>query len=291
MRCLVTGGAGFIGSHLSKMLLENGYKVVVLDDLSTGSKENVPSEAKFLLDYSGNVWNRNFKFDGVFHLGIPSSPYLYRENPGGYSIRALQDFLSLLEFVKEENIKLVFASTSSVYNGNLMPYQEDMDILIKDYYTEIRYYMERLAKLHFAFNGTKIVALRLFAVFGENEESKKGFANVVTQMMWAKKKNEEFEIWGDGTQGRDFIYVKDVCRAFIMAMDSNIYNEVFNIGSRREYSLNELNSIIGVQVRYIDNPMQNYVEHTLGDTTKVEKVLGFKPIYNVEKEIKRLLSG
>jgi len=288
MRYLVTGGAGFIGSNLVKALLEAGHEVVVVDNLSTGSRDNVPKGVSlFTLDCANLP---TVKVDGTFHLGIPSSPYLYRDDRK-YCINAVGGWIGVLEFVKSQGIKIVYASTSSIYNGNELPWNEDMEVKVKDFYAEVRYFMERLGRLYYDFYKVRSIGLRLFAVFGEGEEAKGGFANVVTQMIWAKQQGKTFEIWGDGRQSRDLIYVKDVVRAFIRAMESKVECDVFNVGNGEEWTLNRMAQVVGVKVSYRKNPMQNYVDRTLAYLGKAQKVLGFQAKFNVRNEIERLLSA
>lgn len=296
MRYLVTGGAGFIGSYLVETLINNGNDVIVIDNLATGSINNISHLSKkidILIGRCCRFVNEINNISGIYHLGIPSSSPLYKENPCLVS-QAIEDFISIIELARKENCKLVFASTSSIYNKNPIPWKEDMEIKITDFYTEARYYMERLAKLYFDLYGVNSIALRLFSVYGEREKAKKQYANLVSQFIWCMKKDQQPIIYGNGTQTRDFIYVKDVVNAFILAMNSKIKCDIFNVGTGKHYSLNKLIQIINtilnksIKARYISNPIKNYVHHTLADTTKAEKQLRFKSTITLEKGIKKL---
>ena len=288
MRFIVTGGAGFIGSNLVESLLEDGHKVEVVDNLSTGSLDNIPDKATKWLCPVSSIGAVGEGIDGIFHLGIPSSPYLYREDRH-YCAQAIDNWIFLLEYAKGLGVKkIVFATTSSLYNGCVKPFYEDRLPLIKDFYTETRFHMERLGKVYYDLYNVENIGLRLFAVFGEHEEAKKGFANVVTQMMWAKWAGKPFDIWGKGTQTRDLIYVKDVVRAFRIAMESSIPHGIYNVGNGVEWTLNRMAKTIGCEVNYIPNPMQNYVERTKSWNGLAESELGFTPTYQVKEQIVRL---
>ncbi len=290
----MTGGAGFIGSHLVEELIGRG-EVFVLDNLYTGSLENLKGlSTMFIKGRAKEVNNLEERFDFIFHLGIYSSSPMYRENRFLVNL-AVEDFLYILEYAREKGSKVILASSSSIYNGNEPPFREDMEIKVTDFYTEARYYLERLASLYFDFYGVKTVVLRLFSVYGEKEKHKGKFANLVTQFLWKMSKGERPVIYGDGSQTRDFIYVKDVVKAFILAMEKNIGFDVFNVGTGKSYSLNQvveiLNRKLGVSIKplYISNPIKNYVEHTLADTGKAERLLGFKSKFTLEGGVEKLI--
>lgn len=170
-----------------------------------------------------------------------------------------------------------------------------MQILVTDYYTEARYYCERLCKLYSDLYGIRAIALRYFSVFGEREEHKGNYANVITQMIWCALKGKEFVIYGDGSQSRDLIYVKDVVEANIKALEyeENKF-EVFNVGSGKSYSFNEMIEILRknnleIKVKYVENPIKNYVYKTLADVKKAEEILKFKAKYEVEEIIPKII--
>lgn len=297
MRYLVTGGAGFIGSHLVDALLSSGEEVVVIDDLSTGSLENIShvrSKVEFYKADCSEVSKLGIKdLDGIFHLGIPSSSPMYRANRELTWI-ALRGFIAVAELAMEEGCKLVLASTSSVYNGNPIPWREDMKIIPTDFYSEVRYAMERLGMLYHDLYGLSFVALRYFSVYGEREKAKGKYANLVSQFLWAIMKDEPPVIYGDGTQTRDFIYVDDAVRATLLAMKSKLRCDVINVGYGKNYSLNELvkliNEVLGknIRPRYVPNPIKNYVYHTLADTSLAEKKLGFRAKVDLKTGIEKL---
>lgn len=284
---LVTGGAGFIGSNLVEHLVsDNGgfHEVVVIDDLSTGASSNVPRGVPILTSPYATSLTDLHDLDGVFHIGIPSSTPMYRANRSLIA-SAIDDFVTLLEFCKESNLRLVYASSSSVYNGNPVPWKENMHLAPFDFYTEARVCCERLASVYFQYYGVKSIGLRPFSVYGPKEEAKGGYANLITQLLWAKRDNTVFRIYGDGSQARDATYVQDVVDAYVLAMKSDIENDIFNVGTGVNYTLSKLAEIVGAKVEHINNPLPNYVGTTLADTTKAAEVLGFKAKVNVEDGI------
>jgi UDP-glucose 4-epimerase len=295
MKFVVTGGAGFIGSHLAEELIKRGFDVIVIDDLSLGVKENIPKEATFIKGSSSKIQEVPGSVDGIFHLGMPSSSPMYKEDP--YLVgKTINEAITIFEYARKNQCKVVYASTSSIYNGNSLPYKEDMPIHVTDYYTECRYAIERLAKLYYDLYNVKSIGLRLFSVYGPREEHKGKYANIISQFLWAMLKDQSPIIYGDGNQTRDFIYVSDVVNAFILAIFSNIDYDIFNVGTGRNYSFNEVIKIINkllnkdIKPIYKPNPIKNYVYHTLADTTKAEKILGFKAKISLEEGIKKLIS-
>jgi len=287
LKFVVSGGAGFIGSNLVRAIVYDGYDVVVIDNLHTGSRDNLSSVPhQFIYGSAREIFKVDNRPHGIFYLGMPSSSPMYRENRrliGG----VIEDAISVFEYALKHKCRVVIASTSSVYNGNPLPWREDMKIYPKDFYSEVRYYIERLAETYRQLYNLDYVVLRLFSVYGPREEYKGKFANVITQMIWAKILNEEFVIYGDGTQTRDFIHVNDVVEAFRRAMEIEEAHGVYNVGTGIETSFKEVANIIGVKVRYVKNPIRNYVYRTRADTRKAENELKFKAKIPLTNGIKR----
>jgi len=325
---LVTGGAGFIGSHIVSRLIKEGYETIVLDDLSLGKPENVPKGAR-LLTYPCElalIPKDLYGLKGIFHLGMPSSSPMYRDRPGlaGLTIR---EFEVILRLAEREGCRLVYASTSSLYNGNPIPWHEGLPIYATDIYTETRYWMERLARVYASLYGVESIGLRFFSVYGPGERHKGRFANMISQMLWSLKRGEEIVLYGNGSQSRDFVWVEDVAEACLKAMDARLLSllesasesessmasssssssssasdssgicEVFNVGYGRAYSFNEvlsmLSEALGIKpkVRYVENPIRNYVWHTLADPRKAERLLGFRASVSLKEGIGRLVNS
>ncbi|NMB85471.1 MAG: NAD-dependent epimerase/dehydratase family protein [Methanothrix sp.] len=283
MSTLVTGGAGFIGSNLVEDLLASGEEVVVLDNLHTGSLSNLEGlkgSLKVIEASCNDLPGMDLCPEKIYHLGIPSSSPMYKKNP--YLVgEALNGFTAVFELARKFDARVVYASSSSLYNGLLPPHREDMAIEVTDYYTEARLAMERMAELYKRLFNVSSVGMRFFSVYGPKEEAKKQYANMISQFLWEMREGRAPVIYGDGSQTRDFTYVKDVVRALQMAMKSD-YHGILNVGTGIAHSFNDviaiLNKKLGTDARpkYMENPIKNYVPHTLADTTKAEKEIGFK---------------
>jgi UDP-glucose 4-epimerase len=296
MRTLVTGGAGFIGSNLVEELLAAGEEVVVLDNMHTGSPgnlEGLEGRLKLIRASCNDLPGMDLHPEKIYHLGIPSSSPMYKKNP--YLVgEALNGFTAVFELAKKSGARVVYASSSSLYNGLLPPHSEDMTIQVADYYTEARLAMERMAELYKRLFDVDSVGMRFFSVYGPKEEAKKEYANMVTQFLWEMREEKTPVIFGDGSQTRDFTYVKDVVRALQLAMKSD-YHGILNVGTGKAYSFNDvieiLNQKLGLSVKpqYAKNPIKNYVMHTMADISKAEREIGFKAQSPFDKGIDAII--
>jgi len=294
MKALVTGGAGFIGSNLVEALVGD-YEVTVLDNLHTGSMDNLKSvqkDVKFIKGSCNNCLDLGPEPEIIFHLGIPSSSPMYKKDPFLVG-EAINGMVAIMELArKSEAKKVVFASSSSLYNGVPTPHREDAVIPVKDYYTEARLAIERVAELYYQLYGIEYAGLRFFSVYGPHEEAKGSYANMITQFLWGMKAGEQPVIFGDGTQTRDFTYVKDIVAALLLTSEKG--TGIFNAGTGKAFSFNFLvdliNSCLGTDLKpiYRENPIKNYVMHTLADTTKINE-LGFEAKYSLDDGIKRII--
>ncbi len=298
MSVLVTGGAGFIGSNLVEELLASGIDVVVLDNLSTGSLENLEGGSRNLEVIEASCLDLpklDIRPDGIYHLGIPSSSPMYKKDPFLVG-EAINGMIAILELAKNTGSRVVYASTSSLYSGQTPPHREEMEVLVTDYYTEARFAMERMAELYRKLFGVEAVGMRFFSVYGPHEAAKKQYANIVTQFLWEMMAGRAPVIYGDGTQTRDFVYVKDVVRALRLAMGSD-YVGALNVGTGKSYSFNEVAEILAnrmglsLEAEHVENPIKNYVAHTLANTSKAEEVLGFRAEHSLEMGIDELLKS
>ena len=299
MRALVTGGCGFIGSNLVERLVNEGDTVIVYDNLHTGSRDNISSldvdiHIQLRVRPYKNLLEEVKDVDVIFHLGMPSSSPMYKDDPELVAW-TINDAIDIFEYSKQTGCKVVYASSSSLYNGNIVPFREDMDIYVTDYYTETRYWIERLAHLYNSMFDVHSVGLRLFSVYGRKEYYKGKYANIVTQFLWSISRDRPPLIYGVGTQSRDFIHVDDVVEAFILASRRDFECEIFNVGTGVSYSFNQVVEIVNkaldknVRPVYVPNPIKNYVYHTLADTTKASSMLGFQSNISLEDGIQRLI--
>ena len=297
-KILVTGGAGFIGSNLVEALYKEN-EVTVLDNLHTGKRSNLENAikggAKFVEGDAKNIKSIKGDFDFVFHLGIYSASPMYRDNPNLVG-EVVQGITEVLEYCKEASIPLVFASTSSIYNGIAPPHKENVIPGVTDYYTEARIACERMSELYFKLHNVKVAAMRFFSVYGYNDIGKGKFANLVTQFMDSLLKGEQPIVYGDGEQKRDFVFVSDVVNALLRASTIKGFG-IYNVGTGKNYSLNEaiskLQTITGKKIapKYIEMPVKNYVMTTLADTTKSKKEIGFDAKVSLDEGISLLFSS
>jgi UDP-glucose 4-epimerase len=294
---LVTGGAGFIGSNLVGDLLASGKEVIVLDNMDTGSKSNLndlDGDLEVVEASCVDASKFNLKPEAIYHLGIPSSSPMYKKNPLLVG-EAINGTIAVFELARNAGCKVVYASSSSLYSGLTPPHREDMTIQVTDYYTEARLAIERIAELYKRLFDVPSSGMRFFSVYGPKEEAKKQYANMVTQFLWEMVEGKPPVIFGDGTQTRDFTYVKDVVRALRLAMNSD-YHGILNVGTGAAYSFNDvidlINQGIGSEIKpkYVDNPIKNYVSHTLADTSKAKTVLRFEASCKLSEGIKSLIS-
>lgn len=294
MKALVTGGAGFIGSNLVEALVDD-YEVTVLDNLHTGSIKNltdVKKDVKVIEGSCNDCLSFDLSPDVIFHLGIPSSSPMYKKNPNLVG-EAINGTISIMELARKSGSKkVVFASSSSLYNGIPAPHREDAAILVTDYYTEARLAIERIAELYYRLYNINYAGMRFFSVYGPHEEAKKSYANMITQFMWGMRDGKAPVIFGDGMQTRDFTYVKDVVDALLIASEKG--TGIFNVGTGKSYTFNQvvdlLNEKLGKDLKpeYRENPIKNYVMHTLADTAKISG-LGFRAKYSLDKGIDEIL--
>ena len=308
MNILVTGGLGFIGSNIAERLLREGHDVWIIDNFHTGSEVNIEEMKNNGMKIKGKLQEvmradagqiekvtAGRRFDVIFHNGIYSSTPMYRENPV-LTAKVIEDWILLLEYARKTDAKVVYASTSSLYNGQKPPHRENMSVTITDFYSEARVMMERLAQLYKKMHGLKPVGLRYFSVYGPHEISKKKYANLISQFMWDLKAGRQPIVYGDGTQTRDFTYVEDIVEANMLAIK---YPEcdVFNTGTGTSITIKEMLVVLGrmmnsppeLEAKFIINPIKNYVQHTMANTEKAEKLLKFKAKHTLEQGIAKLI--
>ena len=299
MRILVTGGAGFIGSNIVEKLSEE-HDVIVLDDLYLGNKKNVDGyHAEFV---KGSVMDAELvnklckQCDYVFHNAAMSSSPMFKEQPKlGMEVNII-GFMNVMKAALDNGVKrVVYASTSSMYNGNALPFSENQPITAKTFYEASFRTREIVAQTYYYENNLSSIGLRYFSVYGPRELHKGQYANNISQFLWDMMEGKTPLIYGDGTQRRDFTFVRDVVSANILAMTSNINFGIFNVGTGIGTSFNALVALINnalgtsIEPRYIENPLKNYVHDTIADLSLISKSLGYNPQWTLEKGIKSLI--
>lgn len=295
MRFLVTGGAGFIGSNIVRRLLADGNEVVVIDDLSLGNEGNIPGVKVLKGDvrYAWLVEEACKGIDGAFHDAARSSAPMFSPDPREGVDVNLRGFMNVAEAARRHNFPVVYASTSSLYSKCKPPHSEGMEVEPGSHYEYSFFARERYASLFSELYGVKLIGLRYFSVYGPHEEYKGKFANNVSQFAWDILAGRVPVIYGDGSQTRDLTFVDDIVEANMLAMKSNVKCDVFNVGTGSTTTFNRiielLNLALGTSVKpkHIPNPIKNYVKETLADTSKAEKLLGFRAKVGLEEGIRR----
>jgi len=291
---LITGGAGFIGSSIAEKLHKK-HKIIVLDNLTTGNMKNLEGlDVDFRKGHTKNVDKLvPEKVDLILHLGIASTTMLYLNNRKLVASE-IEGSIAVFEKAVRDKAKVVIASSSSIYNGGKIPSKENQKIFVTDFYTECRLCIERLAELYCDLYGMKAVCLRMFSVYGgERDARKKHYANMITKFLLKMRKGENPVSYGDGTQTRDFTYIDDVVRAWILASKYKKF-DIFNIGTGKHYTFNKVVDIInkekgfGLEMKYEPNPLKNFVYHCWADTRRAKKYLGFKAKISLKEGIKNI---
>ena len=296
MKYLVTGGAGFIGSHLVEELSKNSNnKIIVLDNLSNGRLQNISKikGIKFVrCDLSkSRKWEKYLKnVDCVFHLAALSDIVPSIENPEEYFNSNVKGTLNLIESCRKYNIKkLIYSASSSSYGiPKKFPTKEDAKISPQYPYALTKYLGEQIC-LHWGkVYKIDVISLRLFNVYGTRARTN-NYGAMFSIFLSQKINNKPFTVVGDGKQSRDFTYVSDVTRAFIIASKSKFKNEIFNVGSGTHVKVNKIVKILKGPVTKIPK-RPGEPDITFADTRKIRKYLKWKPKISIEKGISFLLN-
>ncbi len=278
---LVTGGAGFIGSHLADALLARGDRVVVLDNLSTGSRSNVPVGARLIEADVTDPDSIRPAFEGVhgvFHLAALPRVQLSIERPLETHSANITGTLHVLLAARDAGVRrLVYAASSSAYGDvETLPEPETLPARPLSPYGLQKYAGEHYARLFAELYGLETVSLRYFNVYGPRMADEGAYATVIAIFLRERAAGRPLPVTGDGTQTRDFTHVSDVVRANLLAMESpNVgRGEVLNIGNGRSLSVNEVAAAIGGPVVHL--PPRIEPHDTLADTRLARELLGWE---------------
>jgi UDP-glucose 4-epimerase len=298
MKSLVTGGAGFIGSHLVDALLSKGDDITVLDNFSTGRPENlshVKDEIKLVeadLSFYG-TWTKYFKgVDRVFHLAALADIVPSIENPDTYYQANVTGTFNVMKACKKSNVgKVVYSASSSCYGiPDVVPTPESAEIRPQYPYALTKFLGEQIV-LHWSHvYGVPSVSTRLFNVYGPRSRTSGTYGAVFGVFLAQKLNKKPFTVVGDGTQTRDFTYVEDVTSALLTASESNLKGEIINIGSDNTYSVNRVVALLGGEVVYIPK-RPGEPDCTWADISKVKKLLKWSPTVSIDQGIKNLLDN
>ena len=281
-KCLVTGGAGFIGSNLAYALIERGDEVIIIDNLTTGKRENINPKADFRETDIRDLAAIAPLFQGVdyvFHFAAFPRVQPSIEDPATANDINLNGTLNVLIAARDASVKkVVYSASSSAYGDQTeMPLREDMPARPLSPYGLQKYAGELYCRLFSDIYGLPTVSLRYFNVYGKRQALEGAYCLVMGIFVNQRLKGEPMTITNDGNQRRDFTSVVDVVRANIMAAESkNVgQGEVINIGRGKNYSVNELARMIGGPIVYGEKRIEP--KETLADNSLAKKLLGWKP--------------
>ena len=292
-RVLVTGGAGFIGSHLANELVRRGYHVTVLDDLSGGFAGNVEKKARLI---QGSVTDENLikvifsreRFDYVFHLAAYAAEGLSHFIKKFNYENNLIGSINLINASINHEVKcFVFTSSIAVYGENQLPMTEEMVPVPEDSYGIAKLTVERELQVSHDMFGLDYVIFRPHNVYGEQQNIGDRYRNVVGIFMNQIMRGEAMTIFGDGEQTRAFTYVRDVVPVLADApLNRLARNQVFNIGAETPYTVNELAKHVaramGVSPNVKHLEARNELKHAFSSHKRVEDVFGYKPEFTLE---------
>ncbi len=300
MKILVTGGAGFIGSHIAEYLVQRGDDVTVLDNLITGSKENLTKINDKINFVNGDIRDHKLLEElvsdttGVFHEAALASVQQSFSMKDEYIAVNVAGTENIFKLAKEYGFKIVYASSSSVYgNPKKIPVKEDDERKPINPYAKTKLDGEDLAKKYSEI-GVKVIGLRYFNVFGKRQS--KEYAGVIKLFLQRIQQKKSPKINGDGLQTRDFVHIDDVVKANVLAMDSDINHRFLNVGSGLPTSVLDLANLIieasGLSLESIHGPeLSGDVRATQADIKLIRKLLNWEPKMKLDDWLTKIISN
>jgi UDP-glucose 4-epimerase len=286
MRVLVTGGAGFIGSHVVNHFIKHHYDVIVMDNFSTGSIDNLPEKVEPVLIHTiGNddPLPVGLKFDTLIHLGAPVSVVESFVDPEKYFNQIAYGTNELMKWAVECGCKnFVLASTAAVYGRNSnLPLDDDAKPYPESPYATSKLLMEYMAE---SFKDQSVAILRFFNVYGEGQRDEGGYLSAIPIFLKQYNNNEPLTVTGDGKQTRDFVYVGDLVEAIEKSIS---FNGVLNIGSGQEISIVDIAKMFKDDIKFI--PERKEIKRSLADVYNAYFWINWKPKTSLKEWIKSKL--
>ena len=296
---LVTGGCGFIGSHLTEKLLNEGHEVVIIDNLSTGSIENIDNRSDLIVGdvLDANTVQTGFQgIDGCFHLAAIASVQKSNEDWAGTHAVNQTASINVFNAARIEKIPVVYASSAAVYGDNAdLPLKEKSELRPLTAYGADKLGSELHARVASLTHGIPTTGMRFFNVYGPRQDPKSPYSGVISIFVDAITEQKEISIFGNGDQTRDFVYVKDVANALYKAMQAtNSGAQVFNVCTGQSVSINQLAKTImlltGNDVAIArKKPRSGDIQTSLGDPQLAKEILNFHAKHNIHAGLKKLL--
>ncbi len=298
MKCIVTGAAGFIGSHLCDLLLREGHSVVGVDDFSTGRDSNLKlaqQNPNFRLIRKGVTAVAPSDFpegaDWVFHLAGRADLVPSIQKPEEYFVVNVEGTFRMLELAKDLNVsRFIYTASSTCYGiCDVVPTPESQPCLPRHPYGLTKYLGEQLV-MHWALvYKLPAISLRLFNVYGPRSRTTGAYGAVFGVFLKQKLSGKPYTVVGDGKQTRDFTFVTDVASAFLAAANSNVAGEIMNVGSGGTYSINHLVELLGGEIVFVPK-RPGEPDCTFADTTKIRQLLDWKPSVDFKSGVEMMLS-
>ncbi len=296
--CLVTGGAGFMGSHLCEDLMGMGYEVIALDDLSGGFVENVPEGTLFI---EGSVTDHalidkifsEHKIDYIFHLAAYAAEGLSHFIKRFNYTNNLIGSVNLINAAVNHEVKcFVFTSSIAAYGTNQIPMTEDLVPMPEDSYGIAKYAVELDLKESHEMFGLNYIIFRPHNVYGENQNIGDKYRNVIGIFMNQIMQDKPLSIFGDGEQTRAFSYISDVSTVMARSIETpEAYNEVFNVGADKPYTVNYLAEVVskamGKPLNVVHVEARNEVVHAYATHDKVKRIFNYEAKVDLEEGVKR----
>ena len=299
MKTLITGGAGFIGSHLADLLIASGHEVVVIDNLSNGRKSNIEHllKKKNFIFHKLDITNMDdiepifVNVDWVFHLAGMADIVPSIESPKEYYDCNVTGTFNIVEASRKAGVKkIVYAASSSSYGiPDNYPTAETADIRPQYPYALTKYMGEELVMHWSQTYNIPSVVLRLFNVYGPRSRTTGAYGAVFGVFLSQKIHNKPYTVVGDGTQTRDFTYVTDVAAAFLRAAETTTTSVALNVGSDNHYSVNRLVELLEGEVTYVPK-RPGEPDCTYADTTRIHEVLNWKTKVSFEDGVAEMLT-
>ena len=302
---LVTGGAGFIGSNIVEELLKQGHSVRVLDNFSTGKRENLKGFDNDIELIEGDIRSYHIVREAVegiefilHQAALPSVPRSIKDPITTNEVNVVGT-LNILNSAKDAKVRrIVYASSSSVYGDlDILPKTEDMLPKPLSPYAVSKLAAEKYCQVFTKLYGLETIIFRYFNVFGPRQDPTSQYSAVIPKFTTLMKNNESPIIYGDGTQSRDFTFVKNVVEANLLACNNNMAKfsgEVFNIAYGKSVTLKELvnkiNKILSKNIQYkLADPRPGDVKHSLANIGKAHQFLDYEPKIDIEEGLKRTI--
>ena len=299
MKYVVTGGAGFIGSYITKKLVERGDTITVIDNMNTGKEKNLESIRDKINFIKGDILDMDLlediikDADGVFHQAALASVQDSFDEPDKYYNVNVNGTENILKLSKKYGFKVVYASSSSVYGNPIkIPIEESDEKNPINPYAETKLKKEELA-IKYSEMGVCVIGLRYFNVFGKGQS--KEYAGVLKLFLERIRDKLPPKINGDGTQFRDFVYVEDVVNANIMSMNSDVNHAFFNVGTNTSITILDLAKTIikssGLNLEPIfGSALEGDVQKAKANIDLIKEKIGWKPTIVLEEWINEIIS-